>query len=116
MPGAQEGRVKEKKSSGHINSFVSDSLELRRPGSPMVATPVPVPMDPQLTQFDEPDTAILQPEAWLKRIKQLRQSGKLEEAKKELAAFKKRYPDYSVPKDQDAEGSRRRRIKTIDDR
>lgn len=37
------------------------------------------------------------PEDWLARIWRLKQQGKLDEATKELAAFKKRYPDYRVP-------------------
>ena len=41
------------------------------------------------------------PEEWLARIRQLKQQGKLDEAKKELAAFKRRYPAYTLPKDID---------------
>jgi hypothetical protein len=45
------------------------------------------------------DVANLRPEEWIARIRQLKQQGKLDVAKKELAAFKKRYPAYVVPKD-----------------
>jgi len=38
------------------------------------------------------------PEDWLGRIRRLQQQGKRDEARKELAAFRKRYPDYAVPK------------------
>ena len=48
-------------------------------------------------QLDATDKIALPPEEWLKRIKKLEQEGKPEEAKKELAAFKKRYPEYSIP-------------------
>lgn len=40
----------------------------------------------------------LSPEEWLKRIAQLRQQGKHDEAEASLAAFKKRYPDYPIEK------------------
>lgn len=45
------------------------------------------------------DTANQSPEQWLARIRKLKQQGKLDEARKELAAFKKRYPAYPLPKD-----------------
>jgi hypothetical protein len=45
------------------------------------------------------DMVNLPPKEWLARIRQLKQQGKTDEGKKELAAFRKRYPDYSVPKD-----------------
>jgi hypothetical protein len=38
-------------------------------------------------------------QALLARIRQLKQEGRLEEARKELAAFRKRYPAYSLPPD-----------------
>jgi hypothetical protein len=41
--------------------------------------------------------ASMRPEDWLIRIRRLKQQGKLDEAKKELAAFKKRHPDYQIP-------------------
>ena len=37
------------------------------------------------------------PERWLERVVQLRKEGRHEEAEKQLAEFRKRYPDYKVP-------------------
>lgn len=37
------------------------------------------------------------PERWLERIAQMRKDGRNEEADKELAEFRKRYPDYAIP-------------------
>jgi hypothetical protein len=37
------------------------------------------------------------PERWLERIAQLRKEGRHEEADKELAEFRKRYPGYRIP-------------------
>ena len=37
------------------------------------------------------------PERWLERIVQLRKEGRTEEAAKQLAEFRKRYPDYKIP-------------------
>lgn len=48
---------------------------------------------------EEAGSGILQPEAWLKRIRKLKQDGKTGELKKELAAFKRRYPAYPLPRD-----------------
>jgi TolA-binding protein len=37
------------------------------------------------------------PLPWLQRIAELRRQGKHEEADRELAEFRKRYPDYKIP-------------------
>jgi hypothetical protein len=37
------------------------------------------------------------PERWLERIVELRKAGKTQEADKELAEFRKRYPDHKLP-------------------
>jgi len=39
------------------------------------------------------------PEKWLEDIRKLRLEGKMAEADRELAEFKKRYPDYRLPED-----------------
>jgi hypothetical protein len=87
--------AKEKKSSAHAAGSSSDSFEQRAP----VAAPAPAQLERSLLQpsSDEAGETSLRPEAWLARIKRLKQQGKLDEAKKDLAAFKKRYPDYPVP-------------------
>ena len=56
-----------------------------------------VPQPVQTKRSLSKDDAITSPEDWLDRIKKLKQEGRLEEAKKELDAFKKRYPDFPVP-------------------
>jgi len=92
---------KEKKANGHVEGYVSDAPEQRAPAAARVAAPHPVQMERSLMQSikDEVNEENLPPEDWLNRIKRLKQEGKLEEAKKDLAAFKKRYPDYVLPKD-----------------
>jgi hypothetical protein len=40
---------------------------------------------------------VLPPGKWLERIEALRKEGKLDEAAKSLAEFRKRYPDYVLP-------------------
>jgi hypothetical protein len=39
----------------------------------------------------------LDPEAWLKRIAELRKEGRQREADESLVEFRKRYPDYKIP-------------------
>lgn len=43
--------------------------------------------------------ASVSPEDWLTRIKRLKQEGRLDDAARELAGFRKRYPDYPVPRE-----------------
>lgn len=84
---------KEKKSSGFAEGMLSDA-----PAPAAAPAPQPAQRARALIQ-DESRSADLPPKEWLARITTLKQAGKLEEAKKELAAFKQRYPDYPVPKD-----------------
>ena len=39
------------------------------------------------------------PREWLERIARLRREGHIKEADESLAAFRKRYPDYEIPKE-----------------
>ena len=39
------------------------------------------------------------PREWLERIARLRREGRIKEADESLAAFRKRYPEYEIPKD-----------------
>ena len=91
---------KEKKAVAHAEGKLSDAFEQLAP-----AAPAPVQLNRSLMQplKDEASVANLRPEDWLLRIKKLKQEGKLVEAKKDLAAFKKHYPDYSVPEALDSQ-------------
>jgi hypothetical protein len=52
------------------------------------------------TEFPaNPNTNERTPEKWLDDIRKLRMEGKMSEADRELAEFKKRYPDYRLPED-----------------
>jgi hypothetical protein len=42
---------------------------------------------------------VLQPKPWLEKIRKLLQAKKIDDARKELKDFKKRYPDYKLPDD-----------------
>ncbi len=90
---------KEKEASGAAAGDVSDSLEQRAPAAAQMTAPQPARQDRSAIQplTEETGEASTRPEDWLIRIRRLKEQGKLDEAKKELAAFKKRYPDYRVP-------------------
>ena len=49
-----------------------------------------------IRRSDAPERA---PQAWLEDIRKLRAQGQTEEAGRELAEFRKRYPDYALPDD-----------------
>lgn len=88
--------AKEKKSNDVGGSNITDALESRAPAA-RLASPPAVQLERALKK-DEADKTNLRPEDWLARIGKLKQEGKLEDAKKELAEFRKRYPEYPVPK------------------
>jgi hypothetical protein len=73
---------------------VQRRLEAEKPArSAEVAARAPVPQIAGVLEAD----ANLPPEKWLERIADLRRQGRLEEAKRSLAEFRKRYPDYTLP-------------------
>lgn len=45
------------------------------------------------------ETSERSPQAWLEDIRRLKAEGRMPEAERELAAFKRRYPDYRLPED-----------------
>jgi hypothetical protein len=92
---------KERKASGQAAASVSGTLEQRAPAAATMAAPASVQLNRSQMQDlkDEASHASLPPDDWLNRIKRLKQEGKLDEAKKELAEFKKRYPDYRLPQE-----------------
>ena len=90
--------AKEKKVVGNADSYVSDALEQNAPAPARMAAPAAAQLEDGLPLNDKADLANLSKADWLARIKNLQQQGKLDEAKKELAAFKKRYPDHPIPK------------------
>lgn len=89
---------KEKKASSRAEDAVGDFSEQRAPAAAGASVPQPAQPDSSVQTFSE-DTneASLSPEDWLARIQRLKQQGKLDEARKDLAAFKKRYPDFRIP-------------------
>lgn len=91
--------VKEKKASAYAGGDSSDAIAPRAPEAATMAAPSPAQQPRALMQplKDEASAASLSPQDWLARIQKLKQQGKLEEARKDLAAFKQRYPDYPVP-------------------
>lgn len=52
-----------------------------------------------LTSMEGSAEEALQPEPWLQKIRKLLESGEENAARKELEAFKKEYPDYTLPED-----------------
>ncbi|MDD1751054.1 MAG: hypothetical protein LUO89_14415, partial [Methanothrix sp.] len=92
---------KEKKSSARAEGYLSDRLEQRPSAAAAEVAPEPMQREakPLGSIKEEAGGANQSPEAWLIRIKRLKQEGRLDEARKELAAFKKRYPGYTVPPD-----------------
>jgi hypothetical protein len=87
--------LQEKKSADVGGSSTNDALKQLAPASAGVASLSAQP-ERELMK-DGSGKASLRPEDWLTRIGKLKQEGKLEEFRKELQAFKKRYPDYPVP-------------------
>jgi hypothetical protein len=57
----------------------------------------PRPMAAPAARARMAEQAAEPPERWLERIVQLRKEGRHEEAEKQLAEFRKRYPEYKIP-------------------
>ncbi len=52
-----------------------------------------------LAETMEEDAAPLTPELWVERLLQLQRSGRQQELEAELAAFRRTYPEYSLPQE-----------------
>lgn len=83
----------EKRSSFSSEGNVAPALKPQAPAA-AVAAPAPVLLERALMKDESIEAS---PEDWLKRIEQLKRDGKQEEVRKELEAFRKRYPDHPIP-------------------
>ncbi len=54
---------------------------------------------PVISGMAQAEQKVLEPKAWIKKIRKLIEAKNIDEAKKELEAFKKRYPDHKLPDD-----------------
>ena len=61
------------------------------------ADSAPRPMAAPAARARMAEQAAESPERWLERIVELRKEGRHEEAEKQLAEFRNRYPDYKIP-------------------
>lgn len=97
MDSTNEMTLAKQKATGGPQGVLSDRAE--SPAAATLAAPAPAPAarESAVLKKDASGAEYSSPENWLARIKQLKQQGKQDEVKKELAAFKKRYPDYPVP-------------------
>jgi hypothetical protein len=75
-----------------VGSVQRDTAEASR-----VRTLASAPPAPAAAAAAKRPEATLTPEAWLKRITELRKEGREREAQESLAEFRKRYPDYKIP-------------------
>jgi hypothetical protein len=49
------------------------------------------------TIVSEADEALVEPEAWVEQLLQLKRSGRLQQLEEELEAFRRAYPDFELP-------------------
>lgn len=76
-----------------------------RAGEPLVPSPAPAGARPAAGSVAASDIVVRRsesertPQSWLEDIRGLKTQGRAEEAGRELAEFKKRYPDFALPED-----------------
>jgi hypothetical protein len=81
-------------------SIVSPTAPAAKPAfapPPGLAAPQVMSAPPAVAVGTIERSTELTPEKWLERIEDLRKRGRLDEAKANLAEFRKRYPDYKLP-------------------
>lgn len=69
------------------NSTIQEAEKSKEAGNPVISG---------MTQAED---KVLEPKPWIEKIHKLMEAKNLDEAKKELKAFRKRYPDYKLPDD-----------------
>ena len=90
---ARMDTLESEKKSAYSEGNIAPAMKPQAPAA-AAAAPAPVLLE-RAVMKDE--SAAQRPAEWLKRIEKLKQEGKQEEVKKELEAFRKRYPDYPIP-------------------
>jgi hypothetical protein len=91
-PGVASGEGK-----ARLRSEVASADSPVRESSPAPAPAAKPPAPVSQTAGSIQAYVNLTPEKWLERIEELRKQGRLEEARTNLAEFRKRYPDYQLP-------------------
>lgn len=76
----------------------ADLVERREAASAPARSAVPA-ASPGMARLKAASPAAEGPEPWLERIRQLVKEGRLEEARKSLEEWRRRYPDWGVPED-----------------
>jgi hypothetical protein len=90
---AQEAAVADRQASERAKAEAESSVAARSSAGAVAARPTPAPQAAQaLAKLGQHS-----PEQWLLAIDDLKRQGKHEEAEKQLAEFRKRYPDYLIP-------------------
>lgn len=95
---------KEKKDTGQGGKMGLDAIEKSVTAPAKKSTLQPAEQDLVLQQSlkEEARNEVLEPEEWIKRLRKLKQDGRVEEFNRGLAELKKRYPNFPVPKDVDS--------------
>ncbi len=76
----------------------ADLVERREAASAPARSAVPA-ASPSMARLKAASPAAEGPEPWLERIRQLVKEGRLEEARKSLEEWRRRYPEWGVPED-----------------
>ncbi len=76
----------------------ADLAERREAAAAPARSAVPA-ASPGMARLKAASSAVEGPEPWLERIRQLVKEGRLEEARKSLEEWRRRYPDWVVPED-----------------
>jgi hypothetical protein len=94
---ALEGAARADASAPVAAGAVAGSVQRDAAEAPRARALASAPPAPAAAAAAKRPEATLTPEAWLKRIAELRKEGREREAQESLAEFRKRYPDYKIP-------------------
>lgn len=90
MPPQQAARAKKE---------ITESLDFSADSAPMSDSTMQEAEKPVIAGSAQTEQKVLEPKPWIEKIYKLIEEKKADDAKKELDAFRKRYPDYKLPAD-----------------
>ncbi len=78
---------------------IAESLGAAADAAPMMDSTMHEAESPIIAGIAQTEQKALEPQPWIEKIRKLLLEKKPDEAKKELEAFRKHYPDYKLPND-----------------
>ncbi len=98
-PEPQALRAVPPQQAARAKTEIAESLGATTDTAPMADSTIQEAESPVIAGMAQTEQKVLEPKPWIEKIRKLIEAKKPNEARKEMEAFRKRYPDYKLPDD-----------------